>query len=124
MLLLVIGMVGQVATMVLHLKGKPVWSWPLPLLLPLSLTYAILRYNLFDVGVIVRQTLTYNHVPCTPPPWGTLTAMDVAAGAARWQIPLGTIPELAQVPVRHVSVGPDREQTIEVATVTRHRRPA
>lgn len=47
---------------------------------------------------MMRQTLTYNHVPCTPPPWGTLTAFDVAAGTARWQVPLGVISQLAQVP--------------------------
>jgi quinoprotein glucose dehydrogenase len=30
-------------------------------------------------------------VPCTPPPWGTLTALDLGTGKARWQIPLGQI---------------------------------
>ena len=30
-------------------------------------------------------------VPCTPPPWGTLTAIDMDAGAVRWQIPFGRI---------------------------------
>ena len=34
------------------------------------------------------------------------------------------IEELAGVPVRYISVGPDREQTLEVTTSTRHRRPA
>ena len=29
--------------------------------------------------------------PCTPPPWGTLTAIDLGTGKARWQIPLGQI---------------------------------
>jgi quinoprotein glucose dehydrogenase len=27
----------------------------------------------------------------TPPPWGTLTAIDLGTGKARWQIPLGQI---------------------------------
>jgi quinoprotein glucose dehydrogenase len=35
--------------------------------------------------------------PCNPPPWGTLTASDLATGAARWEVPLGTMPELAQI---------------------------
>jgi class 3 adenylate cyclase len=34
--------------------------WLLKLLLPLSITYAILRYNLFDMSVLVRRTLTYS----------------------------------------------------------------
>jgi quinoprotein glucose dehydrogenase len=28
-------------------------------------------------------------VPCTPPPWGTLTAIDMATGKQRWQVPFG-----------------------------------
>jgi quinoprotein glucose dehydrogenase len=33
-----------------------------------------------------------SHLPCNPPPWGTLTAVDAATGAVRWEVPLGTIP--------------------------------
>ena len=32
---------------------------------------------------------------CTPPPWGALTAVDLNAGAVKWQIPLGSLPQLA-----------------------------
>ena len=35
---------------------------------------------------------------CTPPPWGTLTALDLTAGAVKWQIPLGSFPQLASRP--------------------------
>jgi len=35
---------------------------------------------------------------CNPPPWGTLTAVDLATGKVRWETPLGTIPKLAGVP--------------------------
>ena len=34
-------------------------------------------------------------VPCTPPPWGALTAIDVDRGAVRWETPFGGIPQLA-----------------------------
>jgi len=29
--------------------------------------------------------------PCTPPPWGTLTAIDMDSGEQAWQIPLGQV---------------------------------
>src|SRR5437879_12749107 len=35
---------------------------------------------------------------CTPPPWGTLTALDLSAGTVKWQVPPGAMPQLAQVP--------------------------
>jgi quinoprotein glucose dehydrogenase len=28
-------------------------------------------------------------IPCTPAPWGTLTAIDLGTGQMKWQIPLG-----------------------------------
>ena len=31
-------------------------------------------------------------IPCVKPPWGTLTAIDMARGTIKWQIPLGDIP--------------------------------
>jgi quinoprotein glucose dehydrogenase len=36
--------------------------------------------------------------PCNPPPWGALTAVDMASGSIRWEIPLSTIPQLGMVP--------------------------
>jgi quinoprotein glucose dehydrogenase len=39
-------------------------------------------------GEIFRSPLG---IPCTPTPWGTLTALDLESGEVRWQIPLGQI---------------------------------
>ena len=38
-------------------------------------------------------------LPCTPPPWGTLAAVELSSGKIRWQKPLGTVRELAPVPL-------------------------
>ena len=35
-----------------------------------------------------------NGAPCNPPPWGTLAAVDLATGAVRWEVPLGSEPEV------------------------------
>ncbi len=34
-------------------------------------------------------------VPCNPPPWGTLAAVDVESGELRWEVTLGTTRDLA-----------------------------
>ncbi len=38
-------------------------------------------------------------LPCNPPPWGTLAAVDLAAGEILWQVPLGTVRDVAPVPI-------------------------
>src|SRR5262249_6765619 len=37
-------------------------------------------------------------LPCNPPPWGGLTAVDLATGDVRWDVPLGSFPEVSTVP--------------------------
>jgi quinoprotein glucose dehydrogenase len=37
-------------------------------------------------------------VPCTPPPWGTLLAVDLDTGEKRWEVPFGTTRGLAPFP--------------------------
>ena len=38
-------------------------------------------------------------LPCIAPPWGTLSAVDLRTGEIRWQIPHGSIRDLAPVPL-------------------------
>ena len=38
-------------------------------------------------------------LPCTPPPWGKLVAVDLDDGTIKWSEPLGTVRDLAPVPL-------------------------
>lgn len=38
-------------------------------------------------------------IPCNPPPWGTLAAVELATGAVRWEVTLGTTRDLAPIPI-------------------------
>ncbi len=38
-------------------------------------------------------------VPCNPPPWGVLHAVDLASGDIRWSVPFGTIRDIAGLPI-------------------------
>ncbi|MGQ4808537.1 hypothetical protein NKDENANG_01920 [Candidatus Entotheonellaceae bacterium PAL068K] len=64
-----IPMGSESAALLFHVNLPLECFWILTLLLPLSITYAMLRYNLFDVSVIMRRALTY----------GVLTATVVGA---------------------------------------------
>jgi quinoprotein glucose dehydrogenase len=54
---------------------------------PIDLKYRIDGYNKF---------LDPDGYPAVKPPWGTLTAMDLAKGTIVWSIPFGEYPELAR----------------------------
>ncbi len=38
-------------------------------------------------------------LPCTKPPWGTVTAIDISSGEQLWQVPHGTIRDVSPVPI-------------------------
>ena len=59
-------------------------------------------YGMFRTFLFAKA----HHLPCAPPPWGTLTAVDMAKGTIRWQVPLGSIaPKEAMVPAGAPSLG-------------------
>jgi quinoprotein glucose dehydrogenase len=44
-------------------------------------------------------------VPCSPPPWGELVAVDLASGEVAWRTPFGTLRDVAPVPLPPLTVG-------------------
>ncbi len=42
--------------------------------------------------------LSPSGLPCDPPPWGTLTAIDLSTGDRRWETPLGRMPGTEPIP--------------------------
>ena len=54
-------------------------------------------------------------VPCTAPPWGTLSAMNLSTGKIQWQVPLGTSRDLAPWPVWFIDGVPNMGGSIVTA---------
>jgi quinoprotein glucose dehydrogenase len=59
-------------------------------------------YGMFRAFLFAKA----HHLPCAPPPWGTLTAVDMVQGTIRWQVPLGSLaPSMPIVPLGAMSLG-------------------
>jgi quinoprotein glucose dehydrogenase len=59
-------------------------------------------YGMFRTFLFAKA----HHLPCGPPPWGTLAAVDMAHGTIRWQVPLGSLaPSKPVVPAGAPSLG-------------------
>ena len=51
-------------------------------------------------GLMREPILSPWFLPCTPPPWGTLSAVSLESGEILWQVPLGTtLPDLIPIPL-------------------------
>lgn len=49
-------------------------------------------------GLARSWLLTPRKIPCNPPPFGTLTAIDASTAQVKWEVPLGTLAWLADNP--------------------------
>jgi quinoprotein glucose dehydrogenase len=61
-------------------------------------------------GILRRFVQSASDLPCSPPPWGTLTAVDMVEGKIRWQVPLGTMQDFggahaSSIPPGSISLG-------------------
>lgn len=60
-------------------------------------------------AMIRRFLQSPSDLPCGAPPWGTLTAIDMARGTTRWRVPFGTMQNFGglhnSVPPGSISLG-------------------
>src|SRR6266446_765999 len=61
-------------------------------------------------GMFRRFLQSPSDLPCSQPPWGLLTAVDMTEGKIRWQVPLGTMQSFGsahtqQIPPGSLSLG-------------------
>ena len=50
-------------------------------------------------GLRREQLLSPLGIPCVKPPWGMLTAVDLASGDLLWQVPHGTLRDVSPLPI-------------------------
>jgi quinoprotein glucose dehydrogenase len=50
-------------------------------------------------GLYRKTLLSSFGAPCSPPPWGSLTAVDLRSGEVKWRVPIGTPQDKAPWPI-------------------------
>lgn len=56
-------------------------------------------------GMRRQLIMSFLGVPCSRPPWGRLAAVDMSQGKILWQVPLGTIEDIAPAFVPNLELG-------------------
>ena len=60
-------------------------------------------------GLFRRFLQSPSDLPCSAPPWGQLTAVDMVEGKIRWQVPLGSMQDFggahSSIPPGSISLG-------------------
>lgn len=56
-------------------------------------------------GMMRRFLFSPKRLPCTPPPWGTLTAISASTGEKKWEVPLGQLSPKVPAAWGSVSLG-------------------
>lgn len=56
-------------------------------------------------GMMRRLLLSPKRLPCTPPPWGTLLAIQGATGEKKWEVPLGQFTDKLPAKFGSISLG-------------------
>lgn len=50
-------------------------------------------------GMVRKMVMSSLELPCNPPPWGTIAAVDLKSGDILWEKPFGTVRDIAPVPI-------------------------
>lgn len=83
-----------------------------------SATYPEELYPMRGAPYAVRRTplLSNFGAPCVPPPWGTLSAVDLKSGRKRWEVTLGTTRDQAPWPLWFHNGAPNLGGTLATAS--------
>ncbi len=68
---------------------------------PADLVYPNELYPMTGTPYMAKRLALFSFVgaPCSPAPWGSLTAVDLRTGAVKWRIPFGTLEGIAPWPI-------------------------
>src|SRR5437588_431022 len=71
----------------------------------IELEYAPQTGAPFGMSRVFMRSSAFPGLPCNPPPWGLLTAVDLSSGQIKWSVPFGNLARWAGVPLLGSSWG-------------------